>query len=619
MSSSNSITTSPFLEAANKAAKFKVYLWARDVFRETFVIFLRQIVVEQHIKERQISDSDDPLKGRTIVVTEQNIHDANATVERLGYQWIHCLQESHQVDAEEAVRDALLRGNFFVSDSKEVDTTSSSVMSSSSSSGHADGEETNESLAVDVNQNSNETGDDICGLYEMAKKRLQDVATSSHTNNPTTGVPYWHPLPGRTSTNGLHLPQTTILPESVTNQPSCYKTVTGIFGIPKPYLKTWDEDQWCRSLIRKLDQRHQGNSQLPYSWSMVQQLTKAIPERLHFTARNKNRNRKGAKYDTIEIVPKSTISRQGNENPSCNSLVESHTNSNINHNENTDSNITTANNRTVLQRNTHTEEEEYKEDEPILLGSTKFQERFAIKKRRRERIREEEQALQQETNNNGRNNINETDGTINNHNHREDEARQPSALPELILLHWSDLDDDDDANGDKLVPNPADETVCHTLQGALKNVGLFHEKIQSIIDLDEDLHDDDDSNRNMLAACNGKDRKRLRKERLGKLDNAASVGGNISDHISCGKKRGQSASSRVLRVVRKGEEWMEIDLGECLLQFDMATLEGDANTSSSNSNRSDMSSTSTEGGRQRNPSYKLYAFRSLEISASLGD
>jgi hypothetical protein len=37
-----------------------------------------------------------------------------------------------------------------------------------SSSGHADGEETNESLAVDVNQNSNETGDDICGLYEMA-------------------------------------------------------------------------------------------------------------------------------------------------------------------------------------------------------------------------------------------------------------------------------------------------------------------------------------------------------------------------------------------------------------------------------------------------------------------
>ncbi len=64
---------------------------------------------------------------------------------------------------------------------------------------------------------------------------------------------------------------------------------------------------------------------------------------------------------------------------------------------------------------------------------------------------------------------------------------------------------------------------------------------------------------------------------------------------------------------------MEIDLGECLLQFDMATLEGNANTSSSNSNRSDMSSTSTEGGRQRNPSYKLYAFRSLEISASLGD
>jgi hypothetical protein len=117
--------------------------------------------------------------------------------------------------------------------------------------------------------------------------------------------------------------------------------------IPKPYLKTWDEDQWCRSLIRKLDQRHQGNSQLPYSWSMVQQLTKAIPERLHFTARNKNRNRKGAKYDTIEIVPKSTISRQGNENPSWNSLVESHTNSNNSHNENTDSNITTANNRNV--------------------------------------------------------------------------------------------------------------------------------------------------------------------------------------------------------------------------------------------------------------------------------
>jgi hypothetical protein len=350
---------------------------------------------------------------------------------------------------------------------------------------------------------------------------------------------------------------------------------------------------------------------------MVQQLTKAIPERLHFTAKNKNRNHRGAKYDTIEIVPKSTISRQDNENPSSNSLVESHANSNNNHNENTESNITTENyNRNALQRNNHTEEEEYKEEEPIPLGSAKFQERFAIKRRKRKRIREEEQALQQETNNNGRNNIDETTGSINNHNHREDEVRQPSALPELILLHWSDLDDDDDVHDgkNKLVPNPSDETVCHTLQGALKNVGLFHEKIQSIIDLDEDLHDDNDSSRNMLAACSGKDRKKFRKERLGKLDNAASVGGNISDNISCSKKRGQSASSRVLRVMRKGEEWMEIDLGECLLQFDMATMEADA---SSNSNRSDISSTSTLGGRQRNPSYKLYAFRSLEISASL--
>jgi hypothetical protein len=89
--------------------------------------------------------------------------------------------------------------------------------------------------------------------------------SSSHTNNPTTGVPYWH----------------------------------------------------------------------------------SIPKRLHFTAKNKNRNRNSAKYVTIEIVQKSTISRQGNENPSWNSLVESHTNSNNNHNENTDSNITTANNNNV--------------------------------------------------------------------------------------------------------------------------------------------------------------------------------------------------------------------------------------------------------------------------------
>jgi hypothetical protein len=72
-------------------------------------------------------------------------------------------------------------------------------------------------------------------------------------------------------------------------------------------------------------------------------------------------------------------------------------------------------------------------------------------------------------------------------------------------------------------------------------------------------------------------------------------------------------------MVWKGEEWMEIDLGEYLLQFDMAILEADAITSSSNSNRSNTSLTSTLGGRQQNPSYKLYAFQSLEISASLGD
>jgi hypothetical protein len=51
----------------------------------------------------------------------------------------------------------------------------------------------------------------------------------------------------------------------------------------------------------------------------------------------------------------------------------------------------------------------------------------------------------------------------------------------------------------------------------------------------------------------------------------------------------------------------------------MATLEADAITSSSNSNRSNTSLTSTLGGRQQNPSYKFYAFQSLEISASLGD
>lgn len=615
MSPTNAHSTIPFLEVANKAAKFQIYLWARDVFRETFVIFLRQIVVEQHIKERRQSNSNDPRKGRTIVVTEQNVHDANATVERLGYQWIHCLQESNQVDAEEAVRDALLRGNFFILHPKDVPTTSSSTVDSSSD--HVDGEETKESVSVDHNQPST-TGntEDICGLYAMAKKRLQEAAAASHTDKPTTGIPYWHPLPGRIAANGLHIPQTTILPESIADQHSYYKTVTGIFGLPKPDLKPWDEDQWCQGFIRKLDQRHQGgNSQLPYSWNMVQTLTKAIPERLHFSS-NKNISKKN-RGDIIEIVPKSITRRHDNENHSCSNVVES-----IYHQKDTESNSTTVESSHVLPRKNPTEDldEDFKEQEPIPLGSAKFQERFDIKKRRKKRIREEEeQALQQETNFNS----NCTTGSINNHNRpllfREDEVRQPFELPEPLLLHWSDLDDDDlhDGGRNNLVPNPSVETICHTLQGALKNVGEFHEKLQSIFDREVDPHHD--SSRNMLAICSGKEGKKLRKERLGKLDNTVSLGGNLSDHISCSKKRGQSESSRVLRVVRKGEEWMEIDLGECLLQCDMATLEVDAIPSSSNSKRSDTSSTSSLGEDQRNSRYKLYAFRSLEISASLGD
>jgi hypothetical protein len=607
--------TISFLDAANKAAKFKVYLWAREVFRETFVIFLRQIVVEQHIQERRQSHSNDPRNGRTIVVTEQNVDDANATVERLGYQWIQCLQESNQVDAEEAVRYALLRGNFVILDPEDGPTPSSSTMDCGSD--HIDGDETKESLSVDHNPPSDtETIEDICGLYAMAKKRLQEVAATSHTDKPPTGIPYWHPLPGRFAANGLHIPQTTILPESITDQHSCYKTVTGIFGLPKPYLKPWNEDQWCQGLIRKLDQRHQGgNSQLPYSWNMVQKLTKAIPERLHFSSQ-KNVSRKN-RGDIIEIVPKSITRRHDNENHSCDNVVES-----IYHNKDTESNSTTLESSHVLPRKNPTEEvdEEFKEQEPIPLGSAKFQERFAIKKRRKKRIREEEeQALQQETNYNS----NCTTSSINNQNHpllfREDEVRQPFELPEPLLLHWSDLDDDDlhDGGRNNLVPNPSGETICHTLQGALKNVGLFHEKVQSIIDRVGDSYHD--GGRNMLATYSGKEGKKLRKERLGKLDNTVSLGGNLSDHISCNKKRGQAESSRVLRVVRKGEEWMEIDLGECLLQCDMATPEVDAISSSSNSKRSDTSSTSSFGENQRNSRYKLYAFRSLEISASLGD
>ena len=88
MSSSHDSPSKCLFEQANVAAKRMVYIWAREVFRETFIAAVKQILEKEMVLQLQ-ADSEHVTD---VVVSDQMILDANEMVKRLGdkscyFQW----------------------------------------------------------------------------------------------------------------------------------------------------------------------------------------------------------------------------------------------------------------------------------------------------------------------------------------------------------------------------------------------------------------------------------------------------------------------------------------------------------------------------------------------------
>ena len=688
----------------------KIYRWARDVFRETARLVLQEecsIQIQKRHSQAKEGDDDTIL----VQVTEQVIKLVYDSTKRLGYTWIEFLHRSNQVDVAQAVRSALMHGHFLEEQETQDDDET-----------NADHREEDRNVGMDLSTGSNQPNGrtpstwaacflsngqyDTCGLFSIAQQKLSslDVSlqfpssitteTDPTGTSETTIVPTnlssrtdpsttqqeerWYLLPGKTMSNGMHVPQVSSITDvSNSNMPSYPNNCcNGVFRTPNPTLPvpllSMDprQEEWYQSLINKIDEscrrklmtngnglRNSFPSSLEYSWDYIEQAAKAIPERLHFTksldygengattitkARARNRC-----TETIEIVPKSMLKENSapsnaNENDRSPLFMENYGVS-YRGDSSSNNNVDGLDNPAAVHPSIS--EISQSRETPVLLGSKKFHEKLETKKRKRQR------AAHAIENFEGNIDVQDLSSQYQNTAKDGEEGRLPSSLKERMVLRWSDIEyefldesnDVDSLTNEMIHSEEAEEllNIVNIAKGGLKFVGKFHVMIQSREDgsgrqqsrvsrnKDDivDVNDDNDEISTESAAENERrvkrQKRKLQKERLGRIESTR--GTNSAMNGSGIPSRPQL--TKVLRVERKGQEWIELDLGESLVELDVTDIaaaaeldEGisiDAHGSSGESNAAVERGVGIPDSQSRQRTSKLFAFRGLEVSLLL--